>query len=167
MILVGLGANLPGPYGAPDRTLAAAVSALREKGVSVRALSGLWVSAPVPVSDQPWYHNAVARVATDLSPHDLLRVLHMIESECGRIRTIRNEARILDLDLLAYGDEIFDGPDLVLPHPRLHERAFVLYPLREIAPDWKHPVSGLPVGRLIALLPGGQEIKREQADWAR
>jgi 2-amino-4-hydroxy-6-hydroxymethyldihydropteridine diphosphokinase len=118
----------------------------------------------VPTSDQPWYVIGVAAVATALEPVALLRLLHGVEAEFGRIRGARNEARLLDLDLLAYGDRRREGPEPpLLPHPRLADRAFVLLPLAEVAPDWRHPVSQETVRQLIARLPAGQKIRRIEA----
>ena len=154
MILIGLGANLEHPrYGPPWRTLEAALEALRESGVVILARSRWYRSAPVPPSDQPWFVNAVASVETSLSPAALLARLHEIEAQFGRSRRRRNEARVLDLDLLAYHDRVSaPGESPVLPHPRLAERAFVVLPLAEVAPDWRHPVSGLGVSELVGRL---------------
>ena len=104
--------------------------------------------------------NAVAEVATDLGPEALLALLHSVEERFGRVRRERNEARVLDLDLLAFGDLVTDTPGgLVLPHPRLHLRAFVLLPLADLAPGWRHPATGRPIRELIAELPAGQEAR--------
>lgn len=154
MILIGLGANLEHPrYGPPRQTLEAALEALRKSGVVILARSRWYRSAPVPPSDQPWFVNAVASVETSLSPAALLARLHEIEARFGRSRRRRNEARVLDLDLLAYHDRVSaPGESPVLPHPRLAERAFVVLPLAEVAPDWRHPVSGLGVSELVGRL---------------
>jgi len=164
-ILIALGANLPSPrFGAPRMTLEAALAAIAAAGVWILRRSSWWESEPVPVSDQPWYVNGVASVATKLGPVPLLALLHDVEAGFGRIRGARNEARLLDLDLLAYGDRRRDGPEPpLLPHPRLAERAFVLLPLAEVAPDWHHPVTGESVRQLIAQLPEGQRIRRIEA----
>jgi 2-amino-4-hydroxy-6-hydroxymethyldihydropteridine diphosphokinase len=115
----------------------------------------------VPISDQPWYVNAVVEAATALAPEALLALLHEVEREFGRVRREVNAARILDLDLLAYGDLVRDGPGPpVLPHPRLAERAFVLLPLADLRPDWRHPATGESIRALIARLPADQVTRR-------
>ncbi len=163
MILIGLGANLPTPSGPPQATLAAALAALAAlagEGVEVLARSRWYRSAPVPPSDQPWFVNGVAALATQLDPAALLALLHRIEAHFGRVRRQTNEARPLDLDLLDYDGEIVATEGgLVLPHPRLHERGFVLLPLAEVAPHWRHPRLGRSVAELIAALPPDQQAE--------
>ena len=160
-ILVGLGANLPSErHGSPVATLEAALRSMADRGLSVVARSSWWESAPVPVSDQPWYVNGVAEISTDLDPVALLGVLHEIEAQFGRVRSAANAPRVLDLDLLAYGDIVRTGPEApILPHPRLAERAFVLKPLAEVRPDWHHPLSGRRLSELIAALPSDQIVR--------
>jgi 2-amino-4-hydroxy-6-hydroxymethyldihydropteridine diphosphokinase len=160
MILVALGANLPSPvHGGPRETLEAAVLALGEAGLRIAARSSWYETAPVPLSDQPWYMNGVAVVETNLSPGAVLGLLHQIEAAFGRVRAAVNAPRVLDLDLLAYGAIVqADWP--VLPHPRLHERAFVLRPLADVAPGWRHPVSGLGIGQMLAVLGPEQSTRR-------
>ena len=156
-IFIGLGANLPSPrFGSPRETLAAAVAALPRHGVRPLRQSRWYRSAPVPASDQPWFANAVVAVATELAPIDLLAALHEIEHAFGRRRARPQQARAIDLDLLDHGGHVEAGRSLVLPHPRMHERAFVMLPLREIAPDWVHPVSGLHIDRLCLRLDRSQ-----------
>ena len=156
-IFIGLGANLPGPQGSPRATLEAALVALDRAGLRLVSRSRWYESAPVPMSDQPWYVNGVVEVETDLDPAALLALLHEIEAAFGRTRTVRNEARPLDLDLLAYGDRVLtEEPRPLIPHPRLHERAFVLLPLAELAPDWRHPALGEGIQTLIGRLPKDQ-----------
>jgi 2-amino-4-hydroxy-6-hydroxymethyldihydropteridine diphosphokinase len=161
-VYIGLGANLPSPeHGTPRETLDAAVHALEARGLRVIARSALYESEPVPVSDQPWYLNAVIEFATDLDASATLSLLHSVENAFGRIRAVRNEPRVLDLDLLDHRGAVRKGPDSpLLPHPRLADRAFVLLPLRDIAPQWRHPVSGRTVGELLESLPEGQHIRR-------
>jgi 2-amino-4-hydroxy-6-hydroxymethyldihydropteridine diphosphokinase len=158
MILIGLGANLPSRDGPPRRTLEIALERLAARGVETVALSRWYETAPVPVSDQPWYVNAVARVETALDPAALLACLHEIERSFGRLRTVANAPRTIDLDLLAYHDRVEPGPPR-LPHPRLAGRAFVLLPLRDVAPGWVDPVSRTALETLLARLPDGQDTR--------
>lgn len=161
MILVGIGSNLAAPgYASPLETAQAALVALPKLGASLRARSSWYASEPVPRSDQPWFINAVVEIATEVSPAELLRRLLAVESRFARERNMRDEARTLDLDLLDYDGVECATPDLVLPHPRLHERRFVLVPLCEIAPQWRHPRLDLSPAELLTLLPSGQAIRR-------
>jgi 2-amino-4-hydroxy-6-hydroxymethyldihydropteridine diphosphokinase len=154
VILIGLGANLPSSEGRPERTLRAALTALESGDVHIVACSRFYESVPVPKSDQPLYVNAVAALTTTLSPERLLACLHEVEASFGRVRRERNEARPLDLDLLDYDGLVRVGDVApVLPHPRLEARAFVLAPLAEVAPAWRHPVSGKGAAELLAALP--------------
>jgi 2-amino-4-hydroxy-6-hydroxymethyldihydropteridine diphosphokinase len=164
-IYLGLGANLPSAYGTPVETLEQAVAAIAARGVVIRARSLWYESAPVPrAADQPWYVNGVIEVATDLEPAQLLALLQQVEQEFGRVRSVPNAPRTLDLDIVAYGDRVVTEGAPLLPHPRMHERAFVLLPLRDLAPGWRHPQSGRDLPGLIAALgrlddPQGQEIR--------
>ena len=174
MIFVGLGANLPSPdNNPPQTTLEAAIGEMDARGIKILRRSRWYRSAPVPPQDEqgrdiPWYVNGVAAVQSVLAPVRLLEVLHGIERDLGRTRRRRWAPRVVDLDLLAY-DDLVQGPAaptatapgqygedapavLVLPHGSLHLRSFVLEPLREIAPDWVHPVSGASVSAMIAAL---------------
>jgi len=139
-ILVAIGANLPGPGGRTAlRSCEWAVRRLTAlPGLQVEAVSRWYESAPVPASDQPPFVNGVAVLSGAAEPHSLLAALHGIEAEADRVRTVRNAARTLDLDLIGMDGLVLDGP-LFLPHPRAAERAFVLAPLCDVAPDWRHP----------------------------
>ena len=168
---IGLGANLDHPhFGSPRQTLAAAVAALQAHGLTIVAQSSWYESAPVPIADQPWYVNAVVAVRSDLPAPTLLQQLHAVEAEFGRVRSVVNAPRVVDLDLLdcrgeqfsvaaaaesdlqAAAGQIGAATSLILPHPRMAERAFVLLPLQEITPNWRHPVSGETVEQMLAAL---------------
>ncbi|MFQ5959235.1 MAG: 2-amino-4-hydroxy-6-hydroxymethyldihydropteridine diphosphokinase [Alphaproteobacteria bacterium] len=158
LILIGVGANLPSRCGPPRATCEAALAALGEAGVTVARRSRWYRSAPVPRSSQPWFVNGVAAVETALDPGALLALLLDVERRFGREREGRWQPRALDLDVLDYRGELRSDPPPELPHPRLHERAFVLVPLAEVAPGWRHPRLDRTVGALIAELPPGQEL---------
>jgi 2-amino-4-hydroxy-6-hydroxymethyldihydropteridine diphosphokinase len=162
-IFIALGANLEHPkYGPPRRVLEAALEELGRRGVAVRQVSSWYRTAPVPASDQPWYVNAVAEVATDLPADALLARLHEVEDVFGRVRTVPNAARLIDLDLLDFNGEIAAGGPgrATLPHPRMEARAFVIRPLADLAPDWRHPQTGVTILALLAALPADQVIER-------
>jgi 2-amino-4-hydroxy-6-hydroxymethyldihydropteridine diphosphokinase len=162
-IFIGLGANLSHDrYGTPRQTLEAALAELGRRGVPTVRISPWYRSAPVPPSGQPWYFNAVAAVASDLPADALLAELHAVEAAFGRARTVPNAARPIDLDLLDFHGEVAAGGTgkATLPHPRLAGRAFVLRPLADLAPDWRHPLTGQSVGELVAALPADQVAER-------
>ncbi len=161
-IFIGAGANLAHPtYGSPRETLEAAFRDLARRGVHILRVSNWYRTAPVPASDQPWYYNAVVEVGTELSPDKLLAALHDVEQAFGRVRTVANAARVIDLDLLDFCGEIApSGPGkAILPHPRLSSRAFVLRPLADLAPEWCHPVTGESIQALLAALPADQSTE--------
>ena len=161
MILIGIGGNLESAqFGPPRDTLAAALAALKEKRIRILTRSGWYHTEPVPRSDQPWFVNAVVSLATELGAKDLLNALQATERQFGRVRGEPNAPRILDLDILDYQGEVMDTTSLVLPHPRLHERRFVLIPIAEIAPDWRHPILELTAVQLLAQLSSEQRIQR-------
>jgi 2-amino-4-hydroxy-6-hydroxymethyldihydropteridine diphosphokinase len=151
-ILIALGANMPSRAGPPALTLKAALAALTAAGVDVLKVSSFFETAAWPDPADPPFTNAAASLRTSLQPVAVLELLHAIETDFGRVRSRKNAPRTLDLDLLAYGDVILDEPGLILPHPRLAERRFVLEPLAEIAPGWRHPVTGLTPAQMLATL---------------
>lgn len=157
-LYIGLGANIAhSRFGRPKATLEHVLTLFPAAGLRVLARSPWYESAPVPASDQPWYVNGVVRVATALSPREALAALHAIESDLGRQRVERNEARSVDLDIIAFGKMILNGPNPpIVPHPRMADRAFVLLPLADLAPDWRHPATGERISDLIARLPRDQ-----------
>ena len=143
---------MPSRAGLPAETLKAALTALGEAGVTVLKVSSFIETVAWPNPADPPFTNAVARVQTNLEPLALLELLHAIETDFGRVRSHVNAPRPLDLDLLAHGGTVLTGARLSLPHPLMARRRFVLEPLAEIAPDWRHPVTGLtPVEMLAAL----------------
>lgn len=146
---IGLGANL----GDPRRQLQEALAKLAAaEEVEVLKVSTFYLTLPLGPPDQPWYVNAVAQLRTRLEPEELLRVLHRVEQDLGRVRGERWGPRVIDLDLLLYDGLITSGPDMVLPHGEMHRRAFVLVPLAEIAPGAWHPVLEKTAGELLAEL---------------
>ena len=164
MILIGLGGNLESTqFGPPLKSLTVALERLSEAGLKIKDQSPWYRSAPMPVSHQPWFINGVARVETALAPYALLALLHRVEASMGRVRTDRWASRIVDLDLLSYDNIVISGEpgkQIVLPHPRLTERAFVLAPLSDLASDWRHPITGELATCLLSRLPPGQELER-------
>jgi 2-amino-4-hydroxy-6-hydroxymethyldihydropteridine diphosphokinase len=159
LILIAIGANLPGRDGiAPIETCRRAVTLLDMlPGIRLHALSKWYVTAPVPPSDQPDYINAVAALlaapGAPIDPGMLLADLMAIETICGRQRDEANAARTLDLDIISIDGWVRSEPDPILPHPRAHERAFVLMPLIDVAPNWRHPVQGATPAVLLSRLP--------------
>lgn len=156
---VGLGSNLAGAAGDSRAQVLDAIAGLaRLRGTRVGARSSLYRSAPLGHEAQPEFVNAVVRLETTLSPEELLDELLALERRHGRERSFRDAPRTLDLDLLLYGDTSLSGERLTLPHPRMHERAFVLAPLVEIAPDAVIPGRGRAADLLHAC--AGQHVQR-------
>ena len=155
---IGLGANL----GDPRRQITEALALLAAADeVEVLAVSRFYWNPPLGPQDQPWYLNAAARVRTRLTAEELWRVLRRIENALGRVRGELWGPRVLDLDLLLYNAEIIFTPELIVPHPEMHRRAFVLAPLAEIAPEAWHPVLKRRVAELLAeLAPGDLQALR-------
>ena len=146
---VGLGANV----GDPRRQLAEALKRLHAAvEVEVTRVSTFYRNPPLGPANQPWYVNAAARVRTRLGPEELLQLLQQVETAMGRVRGERWGPRRLDLDLLLYNGEVIFAADLVVPHPEMHRRVFVLVPLAEIAPQAWHPVMGKSAGEMLSEL---------------
>ncbi len=151
MIIIAAGSNLPFCGVDSQHIVLQAFRALSRMS-QVRRISSLYESRAWPDPSDPPFINAAAEIETGLAPEALLAALHAIEAGFGRRRSIRNAPRTLDLDLIAYHDEMRDGAEdgLALPHPRLAGRVFVLAPLAEIAPDWRHPQTGETAVSLLA-----------------
>lgn len=174
--VVALGANLPSQAGPPAQTLCRAIAAMRQAGLKIRAVSRFFATPCFPAGAGPDYVNAALRIETRMAPHDLLICLHEIEASLGRERAGRWGMRTLDLDVICIGDLVLPDAatvrkwmqlapeaqaretpqNLILPHPRLQDRAFVLVPMADVAPDWRHPLTGLRVHQLVAALPAAE-----------
>ncbi len=159
IVYIAVGANL----GDREATFAAVIRALKEEGEwLILAASSIYETPPLGPAGQPPYLNAVVALRAWLSPIDLLRRLQAIEDGLGRNRgpdAVRWGPRLIDLDVLFYGDRCIDLPDLVVPHPAAHERAFVMTPLAELAPTLCHPVLGVAVSDIADGLPGRDEVR--------
>jgi len=153
-VFLGLGSNV----GDREANLRAALRGLEARGFRVTALSSLYLTEPVDAPPQEWFLNAVAGGETALSPEALLRACLDTERALGRVRDVPRGPRTIDLDLLLYGDEVRDTPGLTLPHPRMHERRFVLVPLVEIAPGARHPVLGLTAAEMLRRCPDRSQV---------
>jgi 2-amino-4-hydroxy-6-hydroxymethyldihydropteridine diphosphokinase len=148
---IGLGSNM----GDRAAHLGAARCALAgSEGIDITGASSIYETEPVGYTEQGWFLNQVVGIATGLDPFDLLRVLLEIEQKLGRQRSIRWGPRVIDLDLLLYGDAVLNSPELTVPHPRLYERGFVLAPLSEIAPQHVHPDGRTTLEHLQKFLSG-------------
>lgn len=154
--MVALGCSLAGAYPSREALLDAAVEALASEGLKVAERSSWWASAAWPDPAAPAYLNGVALVETTLPAGEVLAALHRIEVRFDRVRGKVNAPRTLDLDLIAHGRTVTED-GLAAPHPRAHERLFVMGPLAEIAPGWLHPVSGLTAAELAATAKVGTD----------
>ncbi len=154
---IGIGSNLGDKRGNIRR----AVEALgADPGNRRVRCSPLYSTEPVGKKDQDWFVNGVVSLETSLGPRELLELLISIEKKMGRVRREKWGPRTIDLDILFYEDQILKEPNLQVPHPRLHERKFVLLPLRDLAPDWIHPELGKTVSRLLSELDTQERVIR-------
>jgi len=154
MIIIALGSNIGGSWGSPAETIRKALACLDREGCRLVRVSSLAETSPFGRTDQPNFVNAVARIDTAMGPEALLEHLHSIESRAGRRRGEKWGPRVLDLDLIDYHGLIRAHPPPILPHPGIAERAFVLAPLAEIAPEWRHPVLQQSAAELLDGLRG-------------
>lgn len=152
---LSMGSNL----GDREAHLDRAAQLLDASGVSVSRLSSLYETEPVGFADQPWFLNRVLKAETDLGPGRLLAACQSVEAQAGRVRSFRNAPRTLDLDILLYGIDIVATPGLVIPHPRMAERRFVLQPLVEIAPTLIHPGLGRTMKSLLEACQDSSRVR--------
>lgn len=150
--VIAIGSNLAFQGAPPVRVVRDAIGELGGLGAA-RARSGLWSSPAWPDPREPAFVNAVVRLTIERPAESLLRALQGLEARFGRERSVKNAARTLDLDVIDVAGVVMDAPDLTLPHPRAAERAFVLEPLADVAPTWRHPKTGASVAALLAALP--------------
>ncbi|MBO9710235.1 MAG: 2-amino-4-hydroxy-6-hydroxymethyldihydropteridine diphosphokinase [Caulobacter sp.] len=154
--MVALGCSLPGVYQSREALLDAAVLALGQAGLTVAAQSAWWASAAWPDPSAPGYLNGVLLVEPTSPPQAMLAGLHEIEARFGRVRAEANAPRTLDLDLIAHGRLVLEGA-VTVPHPRAHQRLFVMGPLSQVAPGWRHPVVGETASALAAAATVGTD----------
>lgn len=152
---LSLGSNL----GEREENLRDAIASLGALG-EVTAVSSLYETEPVEVVAQPWFLNCAVTLVTETMPRQLLAGVLKIEQAMGRRRTQQKGPRIIDIDILLFGSSVVDTPQLIIPHPAMHERRFVLEPLAEIAPDARHPVFKRTARELRDALPPGPAVKR-------
>ena len=158
-MVVALGGNLAGGFASVEDLLEAALARFAQAELPVVARSRWWRSAAWPDPDDPEYRNGIALVEPVWGPHDLLKRLFDIEKSFGRDRSRKNAPRTLDLDLIAHGRQSVEAPGLTLPHPRAHERLFVMGPLAEVAPAWRHPLLGRTAAELAAEAVVGRDAE--------
>ncbi|MGC1495834.1 MAG: 2-amino-4-hydroxy-6-hydroxymethyldihydropteridine diphosphokinase [Sulfitobacter sp.] len=184
IILLALGSNLTSAAGSPAQTLKIALNLLETHGAVIRAVSRFYHTPAFPAGAGPDYVNAAAKIAVPWTPGHALEILHKIEADMGRERVQRWGQRTLDLDMIAYDDVVLPDPqthqtwrelpieaqigstpdELILPHPRVQDRAFVLVPLADVAPDWVHPVLGKSVKHLLGALPAADKLTVRQVE---
>ena len=158
-VVVALGSNLAGGFESCEAQLEAALARFPRAGLPVIARSSWWRSAAWPDPTGPEYRNGIAIVEANRPPEAVLEALFAVEKAFGRDRAAKNSPRTLDLDLISYGRRVIDAPGLSLPHPRAAERRFVMGPLAEIAPGWRHPVSGRTAAELTAEATVGTDAR--------
>jgi 2-amino-4-hydroxy-6-hydroxymethyldihydropteridine diphosphokinase len=158
LVYLALGTNV----GNREENLREAERRLRQLGITIKRASSVYETAPVDYLDQAWFLNSVLEAETNLPPHELLRRMREIESAMGSKKPFAKGPRLIDLDILLYGDETIATPDLQVPHPRMLERLFVLVPLAEIAPTYCHPSWHNTVAELLQETPDRSEVRKHQ-----
>jgi len=155
-VYLSLGSNV----GDRAKNLQNALAALEAKNVHVVRVSSMFETEPVDYLDQPWFLNCAVQAETQLPPLGLLYALREIEVKMGSQKLVPKGPRLIDMDILLYGDEMIETSELQVPHPRLHLRRFVLAPLAEIAPEARHPVLGASVAEILANLPDKSVVRK-------
>jgi len=153
---LSLGSNV----GDREKNLRVAIDELPHAGVAIAKVSSFYETEPVDFLDQPWFLNCVVEAETHFDPFMLLRALREIETKMGSKKLVAKGPRLIDMDILLYGSETIDTPDLQVPHPRMHLRRFVLVPLAEIAPSLRHPSWAKTISELAAVTTDRSEVRR-------
>ena len=161
MIFIGIGSNIAAMgFVSPEATIRAAIDLFDDFGITLVRLSRFYLTSPVPASNQPWFVNCVAQIETFLSPFECMANLHRLEYAFQRVRSVPNASRTLDLDLLDYNGLVIGNQSMLrLPHPRINERAFVLFHLSDICSNWVSPLDGSKIEDLINKLSIDDTIK--------
>jgi 2-amino-4-hydroxy-6-hydroxymethyldihydropteridine diphosphokinase len=146
------------------KNLRDAIDLLRKTGIDVTQISPIYETEPVDYLDQPWFLNTAVEAKTELNAVDLLHTLRAIETQMGSKKLIAKGPRLIDMDILLYGDQVIDTPELQVPHPRMHLRRFVLQPLAEIAPNARHPVLSLKVSEMLERTTGKSAVRKFDAN---
>ena len=154
---IGIGSNL----GNKEENIRKAIELIKEK-CKILKVSSLYETEPVGYKEQDWFLNCAIEIETKLKPQELIKFLLLIEKKLGRIRTVKNGPRTIDLDILFYGSEIINEKNLIIPHPRLHERLFVLEPLKEVCPNFIHPVFNKSVNEIHSLVNKLEVVKLQK-----
>jgi 2-amino-4-hydroxy-6-hydroxymethyldihydropteridine diphosphokinase len=155
-VYLSLGSNV----GDRARNLQDAIEALAGAGAEVIRISSIYETEPVDLREQPWFLNCVVEAQTNLPPLELLLALRAIETHMGSKKLVPKGPRLIDMDILLYGNEAIDAPELQVPHPRMHQRRFVLAPLAEIAPQSRHPISGLTAAEMLARTVDKSQVRK-------
>jgi len=160
IVFLSLGSNV----GDREKNLRTAIAALAKLGVKIKQVSSIYETEPVDLLEQPWFLNCVVEGETTVPAVELLKKLRELERRMGSKKLVARGPRLIDLDILVYGQQIIDSPELQVPHPRMHLRRFVLAPLAEIAPDLKHPSWSGTAAQLLVAVKDRSDVKKISGD---